>query len=398
MEKEIENARISQISILSWALNIGNKTDSNALLCIIPNRYFGQYAKIADFIRINWPEYTPEFAHYIVNNSLSELYIGLKDPEILCIEPYQEAKTLCRIALGDISNKIDVVEALKYFETIISEIDALRSNAKISKSLWEEVFLKLECDMIEAKNNPVPTLWIKTGFNTIDSITDGFRKGTVTRLNAYPNTGKSKFSYNLTNNLIKQWKNGLYISLEVWQREVALNLSANWFGIDYYDLAKWRKIPDFSQYPKDLIKIVDDIRRMDEIEMMVEKTKPDFVVIDYVQKIRVDWTSIYEKMSEVANRIQDMAVRNNVMVFDLSQVTRWNKDFSKWDEIPSKWAWELVEAADIGLVLTRKTWDTFLELHVAKNKFGENNISISLWADYGKSTFYDHGELKDKWF
>lgn len=95
-------------------------------------------------------------------------------------------------------------------------------------------------------------------------------------------------------------------------------------------------MPDISTYPADSLTIHDGLRSMDEIETAVSKLKPDVLVLDYVQKIRVDGKTEYERMTDVANRMQDLAVRENVMIFDLSQVSNDGKDFVHGSVVPSK--------------------------------------------------------------
>lgn len=148
-------------------------------------------------------------------------------------------------------------------------------------------------------------------------------------------------------------------------------------------------MPDISTYPADSLTVHDGLRSMDEIETAVSKLKPDVLVLDYVQKIRVDGKTEYERMTDVANRMQDLAVRENVTVFDLSQVSNDGKDFVHGSVVPSKGSGELVAAADVAIVLTRpkNQKEKFLELHLAKNKFGRNWASFYLMPDFPKSSF-----------
>ena len=69
------------------------------------------------------------------------------------------------------------------------------------------------------------------------------------------------------------------------------------------------------------IMITDDIYDLDQIKKIVESRKPDVVFIDFVQNITTPSSSEYEKMTKIATEIQQMAIVNNVAVFDLSQVS-----------------------------------------------------------------------------
>lgn len=72
-------------------------------------------------------------------------------------------------------------------------------------------------------------------------------------------------------------------------------------------------------------------------------------------------------MSEVAIQIQQMAIRNNIAVLDLSQIANEGTEWKIGQKIPSKGSGSLVASADVGLMLYKR--DQQLKLALAKNKF-----------------------------
>ena len=68
------------------------------------------------------------------------------------------------------------------------------------------------------------------------------------------------------------------------------------------------------------IEIIDNKYNLDGIIFYAESRKPDVVFIDFVQNIRTTGKSEYESMTEVAVKIQQLAIQNNIAVFDLSQI------------------------------------------------------------------------------
>lgn len=68
---------------------------------------------------------------------------------------------------------------------------------------------------------------------------------------------------------------------------------------------------------------------MSGIETLTKKLKPDVVMIDFVQNVITEDRTEYERMTNVAVSIQNLAVSENVAVFDLSQVSNEGKDFVK---------------------------------------------------------------------
>jgi hypothetical protein len=61
------------------------------------------------------------------------------------------------------------------------------------------------------------------------------------------------------------------------------------------------------------------------------------VIIDFVQNIAVSGTSTeYERMSAIAVGLQKMAIRNNIAVLDLSQISSEGYEWKVGQRIPAK--------------------------------------------------------------
>ena len=102
---------------------------------------------------------------------------------------------------------------------------------------------------------------------------------------------------------------------------VLLNLLANWYNKDYYTIAKGREMIDFYEYSTLPIEIIDNVYELKDIISIAELEKPDVIFIDFVQNIKHTGNSEYERMTNIAVDIQQMAIKNNIAVFDLSQVS-----------------------------------------------------------------------------
>jgi len=96
------------------------------------------------------------------------------------------------------------------------------------------------------------------------------------------------------------------------------------------------------------IHIYDDVYNLEEMDMKIKKHKlqggVDIVVIDFVQNIQAKGEGIYDRMSEVAIKLQQIAKRHNVCVLALSQISKDNN---------LRGAQELESAADIVLWIDR---------------------------------------------
>lgn len=230
-------------------------------------------------------------------------------------------------------------------------------------------------------------LGYKTWLPTLDKYTEWLQKWTVMRLNAYSNIGKSKLSYFICNNLLKQNASIIYFSLEVTKVRVAYNLLAHWYWKDYNTIAKAREMIDYSSYANNKIEVIDDMYDINEIVRYTELRKPDVIFIDFIQNIKGHWNSEYERLSNIAIDIQQLAIKNNIAIFDLSQISNEWMNYQTGGMIPSKWSWSLVASADVWLMLYKK-WDQ-LYLDIAKNKFWQNAVTIQLKSNFSIWDFED---------
>lgn len=114
----------------------------------------------------------------------------------------------------------------------------------------------------------------------------------------------------------------MYVSLEVQKKVLMTNLISNWEGIPVWKLEDGSEVPDSTDFPLDQVEIVDDKHDWASICEYVEKRKPDLVVIDFIQNIRVRGvTELFGKMEFLASEIQLLAIRTGTMVMDVSQVS-----------------------------------------------------------------------------
>lgn len=233
----------------------------------------------------------------------------------------------------------------------------------------------------------------QTGIEAIDLHTGWLEQWQVMRLSAYSNTGKSKFSYFVCNNFLKQWAKVFYFSLEVTKTRVLSNLLSNYYQVDWNTIREKKDLSGYESYMKYPIMISDDIYDFPGILRMCRLEKPDIVFIDYVQQITQKGSKEYERMTDIATDIQQMAIREKLSVFDLSQVSNEWYNFKRWGMIPSKWSGALVHAADVWLMMYRDE-DRRLRMNIAKNKVGRADIDFELIADFSKGNF-SQGQYSD---
>lgn len=88
--------------------------------------------------------------------------------------------------------------------------------------------------------------------------------------------------------------------------------------------------------------------------------------LDFIQGFDCHGASEYEKMTKLATEIQQMAIRNNIVVFTLSQV---NNDSRNKDggSVTLKGSGALFASSDVIMILSEDGGE--VKLTIAKNKF-----------------------------
>lgn len=198
-------------------------------------------------------------------------------------------------------------------------------------------------------------------------------------------THNSRRSYGYVNHMLKQGKKVIFISLEVDKWLLFQHLSCNMYGVYPSQLTDELIDPlDFQN-----LMIFDDIYSLYDIEELVMQEKPDMCVVDFVQNIQVPWSNGYEAMAMVAKKLQEIAIKSNTIMLDLSQLSNDTaREISKGNTwfISLKWAWEFIASSDVVLLLSMLDWD--LLVTIAKTKFASKPEDPLLFkTDFWRSTF-----------
>ena len=219
----------------------------------------------------------------------------------------------------------------------------------------------------------------------LDKYTSWIIPWKVYTIAAYSNVGKSRFVYWYINHFLSIGKKVLFFNLEVDKWMCFLNICCNRYNLYSYEM-KEDKI-DILDYTD--LYIFDDVYNLDDITSITEEIMPDVVIIDFVQNINVKWASWYESMAMIAKWLQQMAIKTNSTVFNLSQLSNTSArelNNGNTDFVPLKWAWEFTASSDIIFVL--RMVDNQLWLTVVKTKYAQKpKDEIMFNTDFGKSKF-----------
>jgi len=95
-------------------------------------------------------------------------------------------------------------------------------------------------------------------------------------------------------------------------------------------------------------------------------------------------------MTNVAQELQRKAIRDNNIIFSISQVN--NESRNKWaDYMQPKWSWAIFASSDVIFALHKENEE--LKLNLIKNKFWPNNIKFLVKANFMTLQFKISEEL-----
>jgi len=194
---------------------------------------------------------------------------------------------------------------------------------------------------------------IQTGFYRLNDCILGLCPKHLIMLGGYTSHGKSTLMSQIVADVCRNDARVLIFSVEDSIEDKLIRLIATVAGEPIRSILRGyanedRLLAAQLQIEKWGIHIYDDVYNLEEMDMKIKKHKlqggVDIVVIDFVQNIQAKGEGIYDRMSEVAIKLQQIAKRHNVCVLALSQISKDNN---------LRGAQELESAADIVLWIDR---------------------------------------------
>ena len=207
-------------------------------------------------------------------------------------------------------------------------------------------------------------IWMKTLYPQLDKYTKWFIEWKVYTLVAYSNVWKSKLSYSYVSDFLKRWKKVMYISLEVDKAMLFSNVLASYYDKQYHEVLSREfeyKLEDFEN-----LEIYDNVYKLQDIKTLIKSKMPDIVFIDFIQNIQEKWTET-EKMTTIAQELQQLAITTWISFFNLSQANNESR-FKNGEDIQPKWSGAIFASSDIIFSLQKEQW--LLYLNIIKNKYG----------------------------
>lgn len=223
-----------------------------------------------------------------------------------------------------------------------------------------------------------------------------FVRSAVLRIGAFSNIGKSKFGYFIAKELLNAGYKGIVFSTEVKRSFVLANFVSMIDREHFLSIMKKEVKP--SDKAKDELKnleIYDRRHNAFEIDHIIAQTKlskPDFILIDFVQEIKDSEHSqdLFVRMSNYAQEIQSFAQEQNILVIDLSQVANQSlrEDHTNYGFVALKGSGDLLSSADIIINLRRnkKKMPNYMRAEIIKHKYDITD-GLELYCDLAYGEF-----------
>jgi replicative DNA helicase len=283
-------------------------------------------------------------------------------------EPYQPEKQLS----NDKNNFSSIVVAAK----ISSIIDQAQGQIK--------------------KNQQAGSIGKKTGLRIIDNTIHGLVKSYLYAVGGYTSAGKTALMVQIIVNLLlhNDAVKVAIFSLEMTQIQILLRIISNWTAIPSLEIYRGNLGQEQSKLASSALQrfrdsniyIFDNIKKLDQMETLCQELAPlDAIFVDFAQLIHERGGSIYERMSTVSLKLQDMAKRLDTAAVILSQIDN-ESARNPSDVIGYKGGGELAAASDLAIWLTRNKKDeTLMDCIVRKNRHGPKGRSVLKYINHWTS-------------
>ena len=254
-----------------------------------------------------------------------------------------------------------------------------------------------------------PVAKILTGWNTLDNIIGGLRVPAVSIVGALPSTGKTSFALNITHKQMLEAKKIVVFSLEMSSDMIYERLACIFMNLDYQlfnnrnfspkDKADLEKFGEMLGYMN--LYVFDNVYDVETQGMIINQIKPDFVVVDYVQKVssKHKGESRRTEIEYISGQYKQIANRCNCHIMLLSQLTRGSDSTPSMRNLKESGALEAdgdyVMILNRPYVYNKKEYEpNETTLLVDKNKFGSTGMmDMSFEGKHQK--FYEETDFEE---
>ena len=171
---------------------------------------------------------------------------------------------------------------------------------------------------------------IPTGFSNIDKKIGGFKQGELIIIGGRPGMGKSTFAIQMAIKISRAKHKVLYINLNTSRECMANKLIAQLedISLDEFQNGTFRNNPEVNitraiASSEDLnLSVVEDCFKMDNLEGVVNKEKPEIVLIDFLELMTAGDVKKRKDLDAVVKVIKRIARENGIVIIALIQLRK----------------------------------------------------------------------------
>ena len=215
----------------------------------------------------------------------------------------------------------DINTLLDKFERATEAPEAPQDNNSLG-DIMANIFDELESGTVIDK--------VKTGIPIIDKCTNGIAPSELVTIGAKSGVGKSALAVRIAINMFKAGKKVLIVSREMSKKQVAERILLSHSSVtkeqyenrDFNDEQWIRIVETMEAFSGDGIIIDDKISTIQEIKQAVRRTKPDVLIVDYVQLLTPSnpRDSRERQVAEISRELKKMTSDFDMVVIQLTQL------------------------------------------------------------------------------
>jgi len=229
-------------------------------------------------------------------------------------------------------------------EKIFSELSQKKGNTELGEKSFEEYL-----NLVLLEESEGRARGINTGIGNLDRMTVGLRAGHFWVIGGLYGTGKTTLALEILRNISKENKVFFY-SLEMAGEELLKKI--RWMYLQ--NLGNKNSATDATAKLKNNVGIFTKKQSLAQIEthLLAQKEKPKVVFVDYIQLIETGDKDEYQRTTNVARGLKNLAQRLEIAIVGVSQVSHESAN-KKLKTIGFRGGGEIAAAVDVGIILTR---------------------------------------------
>lgn len=294
---------------------------------------------------------------------------------------------LRRILMENMSDNADLENVYEQLESVLSKHRQPESAEVISVQQARERYIQYVAEIQQRK--------IKFGWPDVDNATRGLIPGDVCLIYARTNVGKSALAQSMQLSIWeRQQVRSIFFSMEMIVESVYERMASMVTGWSEEDIEKifldndHDRLVDLSGYDDGVLFVDRGGLTLAEIGRITRSADDiGIIFIDYMQLVKGNGSTSYERLSNTARALKDLAKELGIAVVCLCQLSRKGGDGTVPVQLDmARDSGQIEEATDVILGLHKDEESGSLKLSVLKARRGRNGVTCSMgfYADTPK--------------